>query len=325
MSLSHRHVTVLRMRRHTTDTELAPSVARQFGAFSRHQVFASGGSQTVIRKRLRSGIWIPLHAGVYAVAGSPDTLQRQIWAAHLAIGLHSVISHELSLALSGVQSVPSRPFTFTVPHGGHHRIAGAVVHQIDDLESRHTTSWKGVRITTPARAAVEVAATLPFRLLGDVLDEAVITRRITTYERISAVLLDVARPGKPGVDKLARLLHDRLDGEPVPDSILERDFFAALEAGGLPRPERRVELPNRGEMRGIVDAMYTDARVILEVDGRRWHDRNRDRKRDYDRDMTAARSGYQTLRFVHEHVRKEPSEVCETIADVRAVRLAAAA
>jgi Protein of unknown function (DUF559) len=139
--------------------------------------------------------------------------------------------------------------------------------------------------------------------------------------QVSACLRQVARPGKPGIAKLARVLDARSDG-PVPaGSDLERSMFGALAASGLPTPARQTPLPGRGVAEGLVDASYGDARVILQADGRRWHTRIRDLAKDHVRDAEAARVGWQTLRFVYEQIVDEPEEVCATVADVRAVRL----
>ncbi|MGH9113554.1 MAG: hypothetical protein ACRDZN_14850, partial [Acidimicrobiales bacterium] len=56
------------------------------------------------------------------------------------------------------------------------------------------------------------------------------------------------------------------------------------------------------------------------ADGRRWHTRIRDLRRDHLRDAEAARAGWQTLRFLYEEICESPGEVVATAADVRRVR-----
>src|ERR671919_1795556 len=122
------------------------------------------------------------------------------------------------------------------------------------------------------------------------------------------------------VSSLGRVLDERGAGPTPPASERERALFAALDAGGLPRPRRQMALPSRGAIEGLVDAAYPDCRLILESDGRRWHARINDLKRDHERDAEAARVGWQTLRFVYEQIIHDPHEVCAVVADVRAVR-----
>src|SRR4029450_10710551 len=103
-------------------------------------------------------------------------------------------------------------------------------------------------------------------------------------------------------------------------SELESALFAALAGGGLPDPQRQRALPGVGALPGLVDAASPDCRLILEADGRRWHTRVADLRRDHERDAEAARAGWQTLRFLYEQVVHHPADVCAVVADVRAVR-----
>jgi very-short-patch-repair endonuclease len=104
--------------------------------------------------------------------------------------------------------------------------------------------------------------------------------------------------------------------------VLESGLLSALAGGGLPPPERQFPLPGRGALYGLVDAAYPDVRLILEADGRRWHTRIRDLRRDHLRDAETARAGWQTLRFLYEEITVYPHELAATVADVRCIRAA---
>jgi very-short-patch-repair endonuclease len=127
--------------------------------------------------------------------------------------------------------------------------------------------------------------------------------------------------GKPGVRALGEVLDEHGDGYVADASKLERALFIAVESAGLPPPRRQGPLPGRGALEGLVDAAYHDAKVIIEADGRRWHTRIRDLKRDHQRDAEAARVGWQTLRFLYEEIMGDPGDVCAVIRDVCAVRM----
>ena len=121
--------------------------------------------------------------------------------------------------------------------------------------------------------------------------------------------------------QLGEVLDERRDGCVADQSRLERALFTALGRDALPLPAPQVPLPNRGAIEGVVDGAYSDAKLILEANGRRWHTRLRDLKRDHLRDAEAARVGWETLRFVYEQIIGNPDEVCALVRDVRAVRL----
>jgi hypothetical protein len=307
------------MTKSTVDARIARLAHRQGGTFSRAQALAVGMSDSSMWRRIRSGRWMVLHPGVYLLAGVPPTWHTEIWAVLLAAGPLATVTHETSTRLHGSPHVGPRPITLTVPHGVHARVEGAVVHQIDDLRRSQVVTIDGLPVSRPARAVVEVAATLGRRRLGRVLDDLVFDRR-TSYEEVGIALAEVARPGKPGVIALASVLDDRSAASVPGDSELEQALFAALLSAGLPLPEAQRALPGTGAVEGVVDAAYPDCRLILEADGRRWHTRVADLRRDHERDAEAARAGWLTLRFLHEQITRDPEGVCAVVADVRAVR-----
>ena len=306
------------------DSAVALLAAGQLGAISRGQALELGAKTAAIQRRVRSGRWRRTRSGVYVVGGVPASWMQDVWCAFLAIGPAAVVTHETALRIHRMGEVPDSLLTFTVPHGDHARLPGVFVHQIDDLRSHRVRTISGLPVSTPERVIVELAAGTGERRLGRLLDGAVAAKR-TTYARAAGCMHEVFRPGKPGMVKLASVLDARGDGFVPPHSELERALFAALAAGGLPAPRRQHPLPGRGAVNGLVDAAYPDARLIVEADGRRWHTRIDDLKRDHLRDTEAARAGWLTLRFVYEQIVHDPADVCAAIRDVRTSRLASAA
>ncbi len=303
------------------DARLGLLASRQAGAFSYAQAIRVGFPSSTIGRRLRTGAWIRLFPGVYVVAGTPPSRDLELWSAVLAVGEAAVLSHESAALLHAAEGLPPDPITLTVAHGSHHRLGGLVVHQIDDMTRRQRMAIGGLPVSTPARTVVELGSTLGLRELGRVADDLVRSHR-TTYPAIAAVLAHLARPGKPGMETVARMLVERGDGYVPPASELERALFATLAAGGLPAPDRQIPLPGRGPVAGVADGGYRDARIVLEADGRRWHTRMEAARRDRERDAQVVRAGWVPLRFVYEQINHDPVEVCEIVADTREHRLA---
>lgn len=301
-------------------TEVATS---QAGCVARAQALEAGMSDSMIRNRVHRRHWRRLHPGVYVVGGAPQTWHQDVWAAALAAGPQVTVSHESALLLHGVpvDQLPRYPVTLTAPPGCHHRISGAVVHQLGDPEPRHIVDLAGLPVSRPDRAIIEVAANLKARRLGSLLDY-LITERQTSLAQVATCLGEVAARGKRGVRTLGSVLDERGDGYVPPASWLEQRLLETLANAGLPPPVRQIELPGRGVVEGIVDAGYPEARLLIEADGRRWHSRQVDQRWDRLRDGEAARVGWLTLRFFYEQIVEEPNEVAATVDDVRTTRQA---
>jgi len=109
----------------------------------------------------------------------------------------------------------------------------------------------------------------------------------------------------------------------VPDSVLERLLRDALRSVGLPDPVPQHPHPGREIGTGWVDYAYPDAKLILEADGRRWHQRIADLERDNARDKAASRAGWLTMRFMHEELTTDPVEQGRSVIEALSHRTAA--
>lgn len=298
-------------------TELAQ---RQHGAFGRWQLLPRGVDPRTVDRRLVQGYWVVLLPGVYALAGTRDTFERRLWAGWLAVGPGALVSHEAAAEVYGIPNVIRNRVVLTNPHGQHHRLPGVIVHQLNDVLPEHRTSADGLPITTPARTIVDLAAVVhPARVLPIV--EGANHQRIASYAEVGVCMTTVARRGKPGIRHLARTLDKLTATKGVTMSKLERLLLELIAGAGLPRPISQFAFPGRLFTNGCVDAAYLDAKLVIEADGRAWHTRIADVKRDRERDNDAARHGWQTLRLLWEHIAEDPGGTAELIRDVRRERL----
>lgn len=305
---------------HEVDRRVFALASTQRGAFSRAQVLALGGDDPLIRRRLDAGAWVRARAGVFVLAGLPPDPGRELWIAWLAVGAEAVVSHEAAAERQRLHPVPSGRLVFTTRHGDHHRLPGVTVHQLRDVLPHHVHVVGGLPCTTIARTVVDLAAVSKLPRLRLVVENAV-DDRLVTDEAVGLVLADVARRGKWGMARLATVLGERAPGEPVAASRLERMLLAAVLGAGNPPPVAQFPHPGRSPVHGCVDYAYPRERLILEADGRRWHQRIADLKRDRARDNEAARAGWQTMRFVWEELRSDPADVGRAVAETRAHRV----
>jgi very-short-patch-repair endonuclease len=116
--------------------------------------------------------------------------------------------------------------------------------------------------------------------------------------------------GRPGSAALGRALSLHLPRLAQTRSLLERRFLLLVERAGLPLP--KVNAIIEGLM---VDALWREAGVVVELDGHRAHARAAAAERDRSRELALRAAGFTVLRYTWQQVSGEPAAV---IADLRA-------
>jgi hypothetical protein len=303
------------------DRLLAVLATLQCGVFTRVQVHDLGGDDRLVERRLRQRRWDRVAPGVYVLPSSPPTWRRQLWIARLTADPFAVVSHEAAAAMHEWPGFPEGPVSLLVPHGTHPRVRGATMHQTRDLWLVDTMLIDQLIVTTPARTLLDLAGSgIRFGRLAAAFDHG-LTNGQVAYAEIQSEMAAQARRGKPGIRLLAKVLDSRV-GEPVKQSELERKHFALYDRIGGPRPVPQWSYPGREQVRGCADAGFPDALLAVETDGRKWHTRVADLKRDHHRDAEAARAGVQVLRLLHEDVVGDPEGTWNLVQETRRTRLA---
>lgn len=111
----------------------------------------------------------------------------------------------------------------------------------------------------------------------------------------------------------------------VLDSLLElltTRLLSALPSGVQVLHQAVMPWWSAGE--GRVDLYIPEWRLIIELDGRRWHARVAAFDADRWRDNVAVANGHAVLRFTHAHLTIRPDEVLALVLDTGRHRLALA-
>jgi hypothetical protein len=281
----------------------------------------AGADHRFVQRRLKSGLLVAGHPGVYRPTWYPPSFLGDLWGAHLAAGATSYVSHEGAAHRHELAGFRRPAVVLTIPHPGHARVRGAVIHQLTDTELHEFVEMDGLRVTTIPWTFVDLAATASKARVRYALDDAIAGHR-TTAEEVGRCLATVLRPRKPGAAMLASILDRHRDGPVPPASVLERALFGGMHDAGITGFVLQYPHPGRVPGPARVDGCDPDAKLIVETDGRRWHTRIADLKRDHDRDTEASRAGYETLRFLHEHVVTDLPGTLDAIRQVQHDRLA---
>jgi very-short-patch-repair endonuclease len=293
------------------DDRVAAIAARQAGAFTRSQVLEVGGTDRMIRRRRDARRWTSRIQGVYELTQFPESWLRDLWVACLAPSTGAVVSFQAAAVLHGLATFRTSPVVVTVPHSDTRLTALGTVHQSRRLYEEHVTALDGLPVTTVARTIMDLSAIYRISRVELAMDSA-LAARTCTVDDITTTFDDLASRGRRGIATIRRLLATRQPGYVAPSTMAEALLLRALRHGGLARPA--LQFPHPGsEIEGFVDAAYPAERLLLEVDGRRWHTRERDFARDRARDIAATIAGYRTLRFTWDDVSTRASWVADQV------------
>jgi len=291
------------IRRVPLDREIVTLAARQHGVVARRQLAELGVSETVMRDRLRRGLLVPLHRGVYAV-GHRRLRREGFWlAAVLAMGPDAALSHRDAAALHELRPANRErvELTTAADRRGTRQIAVYPRRRLDPLD---VTVVNAIPVTSVARTLVDLAEVLPAARLGLVVSEAE-RRGVFDLNAVEAALARTRnRPGGGRTTLRAVLEEHRRRGAQLIRSELEERFAALVAAAGLPRPQT-----NRWIGDFEVDAVWPERRLAVELDGWAHHRDRTTFERDRIKANALAGKGWRVLRYTHDAVVRRPAEV----------------
>jgi very-short-patch-repair endonuclease len=293
------------------DARLARLATRQHSIVSRNQLLTLGLTNTQISRRVAMGRLHRLYRGVFAV-GHVRLTQRGHWLAAVVAcrsgGGESVLSHRAAGQLHGIlRSAPSNPIDVIATR--RHQLRGVRCHGVRGLHPDDITIVDAIPVTTVHRAFLDLAEVMhPLRLF-DALELSV-RRELFDLTQLRAMI--ARNPGGHGLKPLQEQLARLTDAPAWLDSRLEAEFlFRLRQHPDLPEPLTRQVV--EGEP---VDFYWPDHRVVLEIDGERYHWLPRDRLNDARRDRKLTLAGYAVLRVSEREFKADPERV---IAELRAL------
>jgi very-short-patch-repair endonuclease len=294
-----------------TDRAIAELADRQHGVVARWQLLAMGLGAGAIEHRLRAGRLFLMHKGVYVV-GRQSLTPRGYWmAAVLAAGPGAVLSYNRAAELHGIRQSHQVKVDVTIPKGHRSDRPTIRIHS-STLDPEDIATVDGIPVTSVARTILDLAGVLDEDQLLQVIEEG---DRLGTFDLRAIERAMARRPKSGGVAKLRHILADYRD---APDlrSKLERDFYALIKTAGLPPPQLNTMVAGF-----LVDVCWPQWRLVVELDGRGFHDRRRAFETDRIKDAKFQRHGYRILRITYKRVHEQPDAV---LADILALaRLAA--
>lgn len=275
------------------DGELAAVAARQHGNVTRRQLLAAGLDDAAICRRVQRGHLHPVHRGVYAVGRRAITPHERASAAVLACGSGAALSHSSAMALWGFWRRWEQPFEVVVP--GDRRPPRIAVHRLGTLAWRDLRRHLGVRVTSPARTVFEISPRLNDRQLRRTVSNAL----HSPWLKESALAELVGRLAHlPQAGRIALLIG--LPGTPT-RAGWEDEFPSFCQRHGLPAPIMGAVVCGY-----IVDALFVEEKVIVELDSWEFHRDAIAFETDHERDAETLAAGFVTVRITWERINRAP-------------------
>jgi hypothetical protein len=299
------------------DLRVAALSRKQHGAWSRGQALRRGMTPTMIRARHVSGEWVRLDHGVYGHVSVPPTWERSLMAAVLAEPW-AVVSHRAAAALHELTGYRRGRPEITIRPDANARGRLAIAHRGVDVR---TTTVRGVPVVTVAQAFIDLA---------QVSSDAKVATALSDRAQTSPALLEAIRDrycelaprGGRDLRSLRAILSRFGAGQPVERSHLEHRLAQVLTGRGMPEVVWEAPFPGRCPGLQRVDGLLPAWRLVVEGDGRTWHERLEDFERDRRRDAEAAAAGYLTLRFTYHQLTAEARWVRRIVLETGARRTA---
>jgi Protein of unknown function (DUF559) len=252
----------------------------------------------------------PVFRGVFAVGHRRIGASGRILAASLACR-GAAASHRSAAYLLGLaETAPASVDVIAV--GDHGRaLDGIRPHVVPPPTSGELTVCDGVPCTRTARTLVDLAGMVGEKGLRRAVEQAAVLRTLDPTE-VEASLARSRRRGAPILRSILADWRALPDKSPVLRSRLEARALALLERHGLPRPACN-QIVDVGRRRLEVDLLWPGQKLVVELDGGRFHGHRAAIARDKARDRDLLLAGYRVMRFTWSDMDEEPRRLPDAV------------
>lgn len=295
---------------------LSEMVRRQCGVISTAQLHACGLSSTGISWWVSTARLYRVRRTVYSPSPHLDEWGLR-WAAVLGTDAdRAVLSHWSAGRVHRLSDGACSPIHVTVPGSGRRRLPELVVHRSRNLDPQDVVVVRGLRVTSPARTVLDIAAFAT----DDVVRRLIREGEFHGSLGVGAIRDAVAdRTGHRGLGRVRRV--DPATSEAaLTQTPLEDDLDPLLVALGVPGLTRQHWVAGLSGKRYRLDFAYPSVRLAVEADGRSAHERSLAFESDRTREADLGAVGWQTLRFTKIQVDRDPATVQRTTRETFHVR-----
>ncbi len=290
------------------DANIARLAGQQHGVVGTEQLAALEISRAVVRTHRRHGWLKPVAPRVLAVAGAPDSWERDLMTGLLCLGAEAWVSHEASAALHCLDRHVQDAVEFTVLRSRRGLEVPFRVHTTGTLPAIDRTRIGPFRCVSATRTIIDLARLRIGRYRLEAAIDSAVRNGSSSPLVLQQRLTDIRASGRWGV----RLL-DRLVVDTGGHTMLERRFLELAREAGLPPPTPQVIFQRDGRAYARVDFHFQPWPVVVEVSGRKGHSSPAERARDAQRRNELQDAGQRVYEYTWEDVTARSSMVARTL------------
>lgn len=296
-----------RRRRRELGLGLGELARRQHGVVASRQLAGLGIGPATVRGMVEAGQLLAVRRDVYATGHAP-LQRRDLWmAAVLACGQGALLSHESAACLWGLAG-HRHLLDVTAPGGrqGVRRRAGIRLHRCR-IHPEDRRERNGIPVTSVARTLFDFAEVVHPERLRHAWEEADRLKLLRLREMEEVAERGYGRRALKPIRRLLAAAKAPAEGR----SPLEQRFHAFCQDHRLPEPVRNVHVLGRE-----VDALWPDAKLVVELDSWEHHGHRAAFERDRAREPAFLVAGYRTIRVTS---RRLDHEAAQLAAEIRAL------
>ena len=266
---------------------------------------AAGWSRAAQRTAIRQGEFTRDVRGIWLPAAAADDLYQRTASALATQRSDAAIARETAAVIHGFAWLPvawadpTRKVGLTVARDDLTRSTRrGIDRRIADLPAEDVVLWRGLRVTSPARTAVDLARFEPSRLLAVQILDGVLRFGHCTREDMLAVTARMVRV--PHVQRARERIGLAVEGV---DSPPETTVRLVIVDAGLPIPDVNLRLFDRGVLIAQGDLGYWKWLIWIEYDGEDVHGPLRMDGKDQLKDRFLVRRGWEPFRLTKRDLR----------------------
>jgi very-short-patch-repair endonuclease len=278
--------------------------AMTLGVFHAMAAAKEGVSGKQLARLCRLGVIERVHPSTYRIVAVAPSTEQTLRAALLWAGDTAAAAGRSAGELYRLEGVQPEKPEIVVPRSVRATDPDVVVHHSDDRRALMIRTVRGLSATGAECTLVALATVLEEEAF-EIASEDARRRRLTSVPALRAYLERFGRRGRPGVATMRRLL-DQLDPKHPARSTLEVKTRRLLATSGITGFVREFPLAWNGRTYRY-DFAFPDHRLILETNGRRWHDDASDYEHDNEKWSVPGRLGYRIIFATWEKVVRDPN------------------